>query len=52
MNLIDFEQYFYQTPVVPSVTTGGNFELINLSDDEKHQAEEYIRVTFSICLAE
>ena len=44
MNLIDFDQYFYQSPVVESVTSGGNFELVNLTDDEKLRAEEFIRV--------
>lgn len=44
MNLIDFDQYFYQSPVVESVTTGGNFELVNLNDDEKLRAEEFIKV--------
>lgn len=46
MNLIDFDQYFYRTPEVESVTTGGNFELVNLNDEEKRRAEEFIQVTF------
>lgn len=48
MNLIDFDQYFYRTPEVESVTTGGNFELVNLNDEEKRRAEEFVQVTFPL----
>jgi hypothetical protein len=42
--LANFEQFFYRTPIVESVTTGGHFELTNISDEEKRAAEEYIHV--------
>lgn len=45
MNLADFEQYFYQQPLVESVTTGGHFELLNITDDEKRETEAFIQVT-------
>ena len=48
MNLIDFDQYFYRTPEVESVTTGGNFELVNLNDEEKRRAEEFVQVVFPL----
>ena len=44
MNLADFEQYFYQQPSVESVTTGGDFELLNITDDEKRETEAFIQV--------
>lgn len=44
MNLSDFEQYFYREPTVESITTGGNFQLLDITDDEKRSAEEYIHV--------
>ena len=44
MNLADFEQYFYQQPLVESVTTGGHFELLNITDDEKRETEAFIQV--------
>lgn len=50
MNLLDFEQFFYQTPVIESVTTGGDFELVNLSDEEKRRAEEYVQVNHETLL--
>ena len=42
MNLSDFEQYFYREPTVESITTGGHFQLLDITDDEKRSAEEYI----------
>ena len=44
MNLSDFEQYFYREPTVESITTGGHFQLLDITDDEKRSAEEYIHV--------
>ena len=44
MNLSDFEQYFYREPVVQSITTGGSFQLLDITDEEKLRAEEYIHV--------
>jgi hypothetical protein len=44
MNLSDFEQFFYREPVVPSITTGGNFQYI--TDEEMKGAEEFIHVCF------
>lgn len=49
MNLSDFEQYFYREPTVESVTAGGNFQLLDITDEEKRGAEEFIHVCF--CLA-
>lgn len=43
MNLSDFEQYFYRNPTVDSITTGGNFQLLDMTDEEKHGAEEFIQ---------
>ncbi|CAF3583481.1 unnamed protein product [Rotaria socialis] len=42
MNFTDFEQYFYRDPIVESITTGGNFQLLDITDDEKKQTEEFI----------
>jgi hypothetical protein len=47
MNLADFEQYFYRQPLVESVTTGGHFELLNITDDEKRETEAFIQVSSS-----
>lgn len=44
MNLSDFEQYFYREPMVESVTAGGHFQLLDITDDEKRGAEEFIHV--------
>ncbi len=44
MNFSDFEQYFYREPVVQSITTGGHFQLLDITDEEKIRAEEYIHV--------
>ncbi|CAF1098090.1 unnamed protein product [Rotaria sordida] len=42
MNFSDFEQYFYREPVVESITTGGHFQLLDITDDEKKQTEQFI----------
>ena len=44
MDLTNFEQYFYRDPAVESITTGGNFLLLDITDDEKRRAEEFIHV--------
>ena len=49
MNLSDFEQYFYREPTVESVTAGGHFLLLDITDEEKRGAEEFIHVC--LCLA-
>jgi hypothetical protein len=46
MNLPDFEQFFYREPTVQSITTGGNFQLLDINDEEKKGAEDYIHVCF------
>ncbi|CAF4458667.1 unnamed protein product, partial [Rotaria magnacalcarata] len=33
---------FYRDPIVESITTGGNFQLLDITDDEKKQTEEFI----------
>jgi hypothetical protein len=48
MNFSDFEQYFYREPVVPSITTGGHFQLLDITDEEQKRAEEFIHVSFSL----
>lgn len=44
MDLTGFEQYFYREPFVESITTGGNFQLLDITDEEKRRAEEHIHV--------
>ena len=46
MNFPEFEQFFYREPIVQSVTTGGDFQLLDITDEEKQQTEEFIRVCF------
>lgn len=43
MNLSDFEQYFYRNPSIESMTTGGQFQLLDITDDERRQAEVFIQ---------
>lgn len=45
MNVTDFEQFFYRDLVVPSVTTGGHFQLLDIPDEDKKQTEEFIHVS-------
>lgn len=44
MNLADFEQFFYREPMVESITTGGHFQLLDITDEDKRGAEEHIHV--------
>ena len=46
MDLTNFEQYFYRELAVPSVTTGGSFLLLDITDEEKRRTEEFIHVGF------
>jgi hypothetical protein len=46
MNYGNFEQFFYREPTVESITTGGNFQLLDITDEEKKGAEEFIHVCF------
>ncbi len=46
MDLTNFEQFFYREPIVESITTGGNFLLLDITDEEKRRAEEFIHVRF------
>ncbi len=52
MDLTNFEQYFYRGPAVESITTGGNFQLLDITDEETRRAEEFIHVCFFIFLCE
>ena len=45
LNLSNFESYLYQTPVVESLTTGGDFQLLDINNEEKRAAEEFIHVS-------
>lgn len=49
MSFTDFEQYFYRDPYVESITTGGHFELLDITDNEKKQTEEFIHVCRIFC---
>jgi hypothetical protein len=44
MDLTNFEQFFYRELTVESITTGGNFQLLDITDEEKRRAEEFIHV--------
>jgi hypothetical protein len=45
MDLSNFEQFFYREPTVESITTGGHFQLLDITDEEKKGAEEFIHVS-------
>lgn len=44
MDLTNFEQFFYREPEIPSITSGGHFQLLDITDEEKRNAEEFIHV--------